>query len=166
VRGRKQLHSSVHTGGRDDWGTPLDLFENLNKEFGFVLDAAASEENSLCDYYMDEETDALSIKWQYYEQYVWLNPPYSKCKEFLYKVVKESECGLYGCVVLVPARTDTVWWHEYVMPYASEVRFIRGRLKFQGAKDAAPFPSAIIVYSGLRDGDMEVYSCDKLGNII
>lgn len=148
MKGKKQVHSSAKTGGRDDWCTPTRLFENLNKEFNFNLDAAASEENSRCEFYIDEQQDALKQDWWATDMSIWLNPPYSKCKEFLKKVVDHAEWNKIVC--LVPARTDTLWWHEYVMPYAVEVRFIKGRLKFAGAENGAPFPSVIIVYNGLR----------------
>lgn len=140
-----------------EWSTPQHLFDQLNAEFGpFDLDAAASEYNHKCLAYYDKNTDALSVE-EWNGKRIWLNPPYGRD---LGKWVEKAEeqAHIYGklIVLLLPARTDTRWWHKYVEDDAEEVRFIKGRLKFGGAKSSAPFPSVIVVfdgagYAGLQD---------------
>jgi site-specific DNA-methyltransferase (adenine-specific) len=133
----------------DEWETPQDLFDRLNGEFQFVLDAAATAGNTKCPpKYLSIEfgVDALTIDWCYHSQGrpVWLNPPYSKIAAFIKKAYEESQKGC-TVVCLIPSRTDTKYWHDYVMQ-ADEVRFIKGRLKFNGGKSGAPFPSCIVVF--------------------
>ena len=127
---------------RCTWGTPGWLIERLNGEFHFTLDAAATAGNALCRRYYTAEDDALAKPWR---GRVWCNPPYSRVGEFVAKAWEEVEAGRAEVVVLlVPSRKDTRWWHDYVEGKA-EVRFIRGRLKFSGSKNSAPFPSALLV---------------------
>ncbi|MFT8362938.1 MAG: phage N-6-adenine-methyltransferase [Sporolactobacillus sp.] len=127
-----------------DWETPQWLFDQLNEEFDFGLDAAANALNRKCDSWISEEIDALQADW-YGDGNVWLNPPYGRhIGQWIEKAYQESRKGM-TVVVLVPARTDTAWWHDWAMQ-ADEIRFIRGRLKFVGAASSAPFPSAILVF--------------------
>jgi site-specific DNA-methyltransferase (adenine-specific) len=139
----------------DDWETPDWLFDLLNKEFGFQVDAAANTVNNKCGMYF---SDALSHQWFLHKSSTmvrddlpllitgpfWLNPPYSKVGEFIKKAYEESLKGA-TVVCLIPSRTDTKWWHKYVMK-ADEIRFIKGRLKFSGSNNSAPFPSCIVVF--------------------
>lgn len=151
----------------DEWSTPLDFLAEMNCEFGFDLDAAASAENrnGYAEFYfgLDHEEswrrDALTADWaadlrerKSETMAVWLNPPYSKCREFIGKAAEEARKGC-TVVCLVPSRTDTRWWHEHVWDATQhrprpgvEVRFIKGRLKFGGATAGAPFPSVVIVF--------------------
>lgn len=136
--------SSARTGEReqDTWETPRWLFEALDKEYDFTLDAAASAKNHLCDKYFTVEDNALEQDWS--RDVVWLNPPYSKLKVFAKKAYEEALKGS-TVVMLVPARTDTVAFHDYLSQ--GDVAFLRGRLKFSlngVAKDPAPFPSMIV----------------------
>ena len=139
----------------DEWETPQDLFNALHDEFVFRLDAAASAGNTKCEhYYSRDDPDALTADWRAFAGSVWLNPPYSQCEDFIAKAHSESLRGV-TTVALLPSRTDTRWWHDYVwdrdrhMPRNGvEVRFIRGRLRFVGAKSSAPFPSVIAVFFG------------------
>lgn len=136
----------------DDWATPKDLYERLDSEFSFDIDAAANEQNHKCDMWFGlggYAEDALALHWP--RRTYWLNPPYSRCREFMAKAAHECMNGS-TVVCLVPSRTDTRWWHEHVWdrvnhkPYDGiEVRFVKGRLKFEGATAGAPFPSAIVV---------------------
>lgn len=127
-----------------DWETPQWLFDQLNEEFDFGLDAAANALNRKCDSWISEEIDALQVDW-YGDGNVWLNPPYGRhIGQWIEKAYQESRKGM-TVVVLVPARTDTAWWHDWAMQ-AAEIRFIRGRLKFVGAASSAPFPSAILIF--------------------
>lgn len=136
-------HSPGGADGRTDWPTPTALFECLDKEFGFVCDLAASSENTLVpSCFFTEERSALAHAWP--RGPCWLNPPFgSAMLQWAKRVVSEARLGS-TVVALVPVRSDTGWWHSLV-PNATEVRFMRGRLKFRGGKAFAPFPSAIVV---------------------
>lgn len=148
--------SAAFTGSaRGDWATPRELFDVLDDEFGFGLDAAANASNTCCASYLDEAADALGpAPWPISGGAVWLNPPYGRgMRDWLCRAVTEVHQRAVGptCVVaLIPARTDTIAWHEWVIPWAAEVRFVRGRVIFEGAAQGAPFPSAIVIY---RRGD-------------
>jgi len=126
----------------DEWETPQDLFDVLAGEFGpFDLDVCATSSNAKCDRYFTPDDDGLAQEWA---GTCWMNPPYGR--QIIHWMKKAYESSLRGATVvcLVPARTDTAWWHEYAMQ--GKVRFIRGRLKFVGARHAAPFPSAIVIF--------------------
>ena len=134
-----------------DWGTPQDFFDELDAEFGFQVDVCATEENAKCDAFFDEKLDALSISWVdepvlgQKQAVFWMNPPYGReIGKWMKKAYEESQRGC-TVVCLVPARTDTAWWHDYAMK-ADEIRYIRGRLKFEGAENSAPFPSAVVIF--------------------
>ena len=133
----------------DEWATPTDFYNELNKEFKFDLDPCANEHNHKCEKYFTIEDSGLLQSWAGYN--VFCNPPYGreigKWVEKAYKTNKK-----YGNVIvmLVPARTDTKWFHEYIY-HKAEVRFIRGRLKFSGAKFNAPFPCMVVIY-GKKEG--------------
>jgi phage N-6-adenine-methyltransferase len=134
---------SVHfSSASDNWATPQYFFDQLDREFGFNLDVCASAENAKTARYFDVAKDGLSQEWR---GIVWCNPPYGR--EIGKWIKKAYESSLQGSVVvcLVPARTDTKWWHDYAMK--GEIRFIKGRLKFGDSKNSAPFPSAVIVYA-------------------
>jgi phage N-6-adenine-methyltransferase len=107
---------------RDDWGTPDDLFFMLDMEYGFEIDVCANEENHKCDVYYTKEDDGLSKEWQ---GVCWCNPPYGRQISKWVKKAYESDSATV--VMLLPARTDTSWFHNYVLPYA-EIKFIRGRI--------------------------------------
>lgn len=132
------------TEGRPDWETPQDLFDKLNDEFLFAVDVAASAENKKCGTYYDEECDAFKYSWG--PGTCWMNPPYGKTiTEWVKKAEWEARNNGATVVGLLPARTDTKWFHDYVLDKA-EIRFIKGRLKFVGAKNSAPFPSIIVIW--------------------
>lgn len=131
----------------DEWETPQNLFDQLTEEFHFTFDAAANRENTKCGAsYADNIGDALSIDWRIHSQggAIWLNPPYSQVGLFIEKAYREFQSGAL-VICLIPARTDTKWWHNFVMK-ATEIRFIKGRLKFGSSKNSAPFPSAIVLF--------------------
>lgn len=134
--------TGMRTSLTDLWATPQYVFDILNKEFNFQLDVCADDSNHKCDRYFTRETDGLSQEWN---GRCWMNPPYGR--EIGKWVKKAYESAKNGAVVvcLLPARTDTRWWTEYVMK-ASELRFIAGRLKFGDAKASAPFPSVIAIF--------------------
>lgn len=128
----------------DEWYTPIDFFNELDKEFHFDLDPCATDENHKCDKYFTKESNGLSQKWGGYR--VFCNPPYGRTiGEWVKKAYEESKTPNTLVVMLIPARTDTKWFHEYIYGKA-EIRFIKGRLKFGGCTNAAPFPSMIVIF--------------------
>jgi len=131
----------------EDWATPMDFFGPLNAEFDFTLDPCCSDWNRKCPRGFTVEQDGLAQPWA--PARVFLNPPYGHgIARWIAKARAEQESGAL-VVALLPARTDTAWWHDHVERKASEVRFIRGRLKFvcrDGRRNNAPFPSAVAVY--------------------
>ncbi len=130
----------------DLWSTPQGLFDELNKEFGFTLDVCATKDNAKCAEYYTKEQDGLSLPW---EGVVWCNPPYGRgIGEWVRRAWLSSACGA-TVVMLLPARTDTRWFHDYIYSKGRvEVRFLKGRLKFGNSKNPAPFPSMIVVFRG------------------
>jgi site-specific DNA-methyltransferase (adenine-specific) len=134
---------SVHFSSKTCvWATPQDFFDKLDAEFGFALDVCALRENAKCKRYFTPEVNGLVQEWR---DVCWMNPPYGR--EIGRWVAKAFESARNGATVvcLLPARTDTAWWHDYVMQ-ACEIRFVRGRLRFGGAESGAPFPSAVVVF--------------------
>lgn len=123
--------------------TPQDFFDKLNEEFKFNLDVCATRENAKCTKYYTIEDNGLDQPWS---GSIFMNPPYGR--DIIKWMEKASKAAANGALVvcLVPARTDTKWWHTYALPH--EVRFIKGRLKFGGAKNNAPFPSAVVIMRG------------------
>ena len=126
---------------KSDWETPAEVFDPLNKEFGFDLDVCANYDNRKCLRFFNPYNNGLSQKW---EGTCWMNPPYGR--EIGKWVKKAYESSGVTVVCLLPSRTDTTWWHDYCMK--GEIRFIRGRIKFVGAANSAPFPSAIVIFRG------------------
>lgn len=125
----------------DLWATPQDFFDKLNDEFAFTLDVCATSENAKCCDYFTKDDDGLIQEWQ---GVCWMNPPYGRgIGAWLKKAYEASTTGA-TVVCLVPARTDTSWWHDYAM--RGEIRYVRGRLKFGGHKNSAPFPCAVVVF--------------------
>lgn len=126
--------------GRQDWETPDSLFEPLNQEFRFTLDVCATAENAKCERFFSVSDDALKRRW---EGICWMNPPFGTQGKWVQKAYLES---LNGSVVvcLLPSRTNTNWWHDYVL--RGEVRYIRGRPKFKGALHGLPQPLSIVVF--------------------
>ena len=128
----------------DLWTTPKSLFAELNWKYKFTLDPCCTKQSALCDKYYTIEDDGLKQDWG--GEIVFMNPPYGReIGKWVEKAYKES---LKGAVVvcLIPARTDTRYWHDYIFPYASGIKFLKGRLKFGNGKNSAPFPSAIIEF--------------------
>jgi phage N-6-adenine-methyltransferase len=142
-----QVNSGLYSSATDDWGTPQALFDELNSEFNFTLDACASAHNFKVNIYFNKEINALAQSWT---GTVWMNPPYGRTiGQWMKKAFEESQKGA-TVVCLVPARTDTAWWHDYAVK--GEIRFLRGRLKFEqpgfAKNSSAPFPSAIVIFRG------------------
>lgn len=142
------INDALYSSRTEEWETPPELFARLDRVFDFRLDACASSANRKCPAFFSKADDALSRPWSSFGR-VWLNPPYGRrIGSFMRKAFEESRAGAL-VVALVPARTDTVWWHDWVSGKA-DVVFLKGRLKYldeeRREKSAAPFPSALAVY--------------------
>lgn len=145
-RGKEMKGLGVITSRQsDEWYTPRDFFRQLNSDLGpFDLDPCATEENHVAPKFFTIENDGLLEKW---EGKVFVNPPYSRVSEWVERCWRASLNGGEGCVVvaLLPVRTDTKWFHQFVYGQ-SEIRFVKGRLKFGRSKNNAPFPSMIVIW--------------------
>ena len=138
----------------DEWETPDELFEILNDEFHFTLDACATDDNHKVDKYFTKMDDGLKQDWSGYR--VFCNPPYSEIGKWVQKAYYEGlKAGTLVCL-LIPARTDTRWFHDYIL-HRSEIRFIKGRLRFSGSKWNAPFPSMIVIFRSAELNDDDEY---------
>lgn len=136
------FNRSLFSSASEHWATPKDLYEALDKEFHF--------NNDPCP--LRAMTDGLAREWG---NRVYVNPPYGrKITVWVKRAYEESLRGKL-VVMLIPSRTDTQWWHEYIMK-ASEIRFLKGRLKFGDSKNSAPFPSVVVVFSPVLYAGSEV----------
>jgi len=138
------MTSRVHySSDRMDWRTPKAFFDKLNRIYSFTLDVACSKDNALCPARYDwPEHDGLALSWAGHR--VWCNPPYGRAiGHWTQKAAQEAKHAAI-IVMLVPSRTDTVWWHEAIK--TARPVFIKGRLKFEGATSSAPFPSALLIW--------------------
>jgi phage N-6-adenine-methyltransferase len=133
----------INPSKSNEWGTPQKLFDDLNREFHFTLDACATAELAKCERFFDKQEDALSKAW---DAVTFCNPPYGPAlSKWLRKAWLEMKHG-NTIVMLLPARTDTIWFHEYCLNSHAHIRFLKGRLYFGGGKGRAPFPSMIVVF--------------------
>ncbi|HEN5962516.1 DNA N-6-adenine-methyltransferase [Streptococcus agalactiae] len=142
------VQKSLLSSDKDYWETPQNFFEKLNEEFNFNLDVASSDNNAKCKNHFTVDDDGLSQDWT---GNVFCNPPYGReIGKWVEKAYKESlEPYNNVIVLLIPARTDTKYWHDYIFGKATDIRFLKGRLKFtiNGKENhPAPFPSAVIIY--------------------
>jgi phage N-6-adenine-methyltransferase len=139
----RRLNRGMFTSASGEWETPREFFDAVNAIYRFDFDVCATHANAKCGRYFTKEENSLTQTWS---GVCWMNPPYGR--EISLWVRKAYEASLAsGTVVvcLLPARTDTKWWHDYVIAHAESIRFIRGRLRFSG-KGPAPFPSALVVF--------------------
>lgn len=134
-----KVHYSSKT---DDWATPWEFFDKLNDEFKFTLDPCASARNHKTDRYFSRTRNGLTQDWS--AERVFMNPPYGRVIHLWIRKAFESAKAGALVVCLIPSRTDTSYWHDYCMK--GEIRFIRGRLRFGGSKNSAPFPSAVVIF--------------------
>lgn len=136
------MNTKVHFSSKtNEWATPQDFFNKINQEFNFTLDVASTDENAKCKKYFTEQDDGLQQSWD--NEIVWCNPPYGRSLKSWVKKASETIGGVV--VMLIPARTDTSYFHDYICEKA-EIRFIRGRLKFGDSKNSAPFPSMLVIF--------------------
>jgi len=138
------MNKVLFSSASDMWATPQWLFDELNAEFNFTLDSCATPENAKCERFYTLADNGLIQNWGVN---VFCNPPYgSEIYAWVKKCYEESKKPGTTVVMLIPARTDTRYFHEFIYHKAKEIRFIRGRLKFGNAKNSAPFPSMIVVF--------------------
>ena len=145
---RTQLgNMAVHfSSNSTEWETPQDFYERLNRTFDFNLDPCATPETAKCEKYFTEQEDGLNKSWEGHK--VFVNPPYGReIGKWVKKAYEEGEKPNTTVVCLIPSRTDTKYWHDYCMK-ADEIYFVKGRLKFGNSNNAAPFPSAVVVFRG------------------
>lgn len=140
------LNQGMMTSSSDEWTTPSRLFRALDRRFGFELDPAATHGNALCSMYFTQAENGLAEPWTPWR--VFVNPPYSRVADWMLKCKTESEWGCPLICALIPARTDTKWWHDFVKS-ADLIHFLKGRLKFGDGAGSAPFPSALAFWFGL-----------------
>lgn len=135
----------------DSWATPINFFRELDEEFHFNLDPCADEFNHKCDRYFTVKENGLSQDWG--GSSVFCNPPYGReIGKWVEKAYRTNQEHGNLVVMLLPARTDTKWFHEFIYQKA-EVRFVRGRLKFGDSKNSAPFPSMVVIYKKKEGAD-------------
>ena len=137
------MNKGLCTSSTDEWETPQDLFDRLDEEFHFTLDVCSTDENAKCAKHYTKADDGLIRDWS--GETVWCNPPYGReMPKWVRKCFKHFSGG-GTAVMLLPARTDTRVFHEYIYGKA-EIRFLKGRLRFSNARVNAPFPSMIVIY--------------------
>lgn len=147
------VNTGLFTSTTDLWETPKDFFDRLNNEFHFTLDVCALPENAKCEKYYTPEQDGLSQPWI---GMCWCNPPYGRQIGAWVRRAWTSSADGATVVMLLPARTDTRWFHEYIYGKDRvEIRFIPGRLKFGGSKNSAPFPSMVCVFRSSKPDVMD-----------
>jgi phage N-6-adenine-methyltransferase len=141
IRGQ-HLNRGLFSSLTPEWPTPAGVFASLDERYSFTLDACATPDNAKCERYFTPEQDALRQEWT---GVVWANPPYGReIGRWLKKGWESAQQGA-TVVCLVPARTDSQWWHTYCMK--GNIFFVRGRLRFADAQNSAPFPSAVVVFN-------------------
>ena len=139
------MNKVLFSSNSDEWSTPQEFFNSINKEFEFDLDPCATLENHKCDKYYTIEEDGLSKKWGGHR--VFCNPPYSQINKWVEKAFRESKEDNTLVVMLIPSRTDTRYFHNFIYKRA-EIRFVKGRLKFGDSNNSAPFPSMLVIFRG------------------
>lgn len=148
---RNDMNSGMYSSNTDLWSTPHEFFCNLDNEFHFQTDVCALPDNAKCKRYFTPEMNGLAQEWT---GVCWMNPPYGrKIANWVRKAYESAQNGA-TVVCLLPARTDTAWWHDYCMK--GEIRFVRGRIKFGNSKNSAPFPSAVVIFRRRYDLSISV----------
>jgi len=147
-----QTQQVMFSSKSNEWTTPKAFFNKLDNIFGpFTLDPCCDSANGLTQHYFTEQQDGLVQSWQGHT--VFMNPPYSRgeLKRWIQKAYEESQRKNTLVVALIPSRTDTKYWHEYVMK-ARHIMFVKGRIKFGDGTNSAPFPSAVVVFDSNYTG--------------
>ena len=144
----KETQNTMFSSATGEWETPADFYEKLDRSFGFTLDPCCTKATAKCEKYFVAEDNGLEQAWDGHK--VFMNPPYGReISKWIKKAFVEGSKPHTTVVCLLPSRTDTKYWHNYCMK-ADEIYFVKGRLKFGNAnnKNAAPFPSAVVVFRG------------------
>ena len=153
------LIKSMVSSKNNNWETSWRFFNELNKEFNFTLDPCAKPETAKCEKYYTEETNGLDKDWS--KDTVFMNPPYGgHTRDWIEKALDESRKGA-TVVCLIVSSSYRSYWHDFIFPYASEIRFIRGRIKFGDSKFTAPFASAIVIFERDNEGECEIVHYNK-----
>ena len=140
------INKGLMSSNSVEWATPINVFNELNKEFNFTLDPCSTHENAKCKKHFTIGENGLIQDWS--NDVVFCNPPYGReISKWVEKCYLENKKGA-TIVLLIPARTDTSYFHKYIYK-KHEIRFIKGRLKFNDGKNPAPFPSMIVVMKGV-----------------
>ena len=140
------LQEAMVSSKSNEWETPQSLFNELDREFHFTLDPCATKENAKCGKFYTKQDDGLKQLWA--NERVFMNPPYGgNTGRWIEKAWYESGNGAI-VVCLIVSATDRSYWHDYIFPFASEIRWLRGRVTFGDAQSSAPFASAILVFNG------------------
>ena len=141
------IASALYSSRTEEWPTPQSFFTELHQAFSFTLDPCATHQNAKCATYFTKAEDGLMQDWG--SHIVFCNPPYGRdMAHWARKCFEASQAGA-TVLILAHARTDTRWFHGWVYNKATEIRFVKGRLKFGDAKNSAPFPSLVAVYCAL-----------------
>lgn len=139
------ITQGLFTSNTAEWATPQAFFDELDTEFNFDLDPCSTDSNAKCKLHYTVDSDGLTQNWG--GRRVFCNPPYGKeIGKWVRKCYEESQKPDTLVVMLIPARTDTAYFHDYIYNKAREIRFIRGRLHFNDSKQAAPFPSMVVIF--------------------
>ena len=164
----KSTQKVMFSSKSDKWYTPEDFFKSLDDKFKFTLDPCADAVSSKCEKYYTEKEDGLLRDWR--GESVFVNPPYTRgaIKKWVKKCYEEAKKENTKVVCLIPARTDTKYWHSYCMK-AREIYFVKGRLKFDspaGIQNSAPFPSAVVVFDGETQTLPEIKTITQKGIVL
>jgi site-specific DNA-methyltransferase (adenine-specific) len=134
---------------RNDWATPKNFFDLLDHRFHFTLDPCASDTNHKCNKYYTVKDNGLAISWQ--GETAFVNPPFSESTKWIEKSWRESTKPKTEVIMIIPARTDTIYWHKYIMPFAYQIWFCKGRVNFeldgQKPKNGSTFPLAVVIFN-------------------
>ena len=143
------MNTVMFSSKSNEWTTPQEFFDKLNEEFNFNLDPCSTDENHKCDRYFTKKQDGLKQDWGGGKR-VFVNPPYgTEISKWVEKSYREGIKDNTLVVMLIPARTDTKYFHDFIL-HRSEIRFIKGRLKFGDGKNSAPFPSMLVIFRGAK----------------
>lgn len=137
------LQKAMVSSKSNEWATPQDLFDKLNKEFNFDLDPCSTHKNAKCSHHFTIKDDGLKKSWA--GSNVFMNPPYGgHTRDWIKKALEESSNSVVVCLIV--SATDRSYWHDFIFPFAGQIRFLRGRVKFGDSKNTAPFASAIVIF--------------------
>lgn len=139
----------------EEYETPNEIFEPLQKEFNLKLDVCATKDNAKCKKYFEKKNvDSLTINWNEHGNF-WMNPPFSRnLKKWVQKAYEESQKGVIG-VCILPVRSNTQWWHKYIIDTGAEVRFLKGEIKFNNLKRGLWLPFAIVIFKCVKSSNSE-----------